>query len=604
MRRLLITLLFITAALAPSALASWGSSLPSACDQGDFFIRTDNTIWWCDSTNHWTVLPSSVAAASASDHSITPCGANTFATGLSTTWALTCNQPSASNLTDGTTGTGAVVRSTSPSVATPTVSGNLTVSGGNIVQTVSSGNIANTFTNTTASGNASTMQLTGNNTAGVTSNYWGVSHADSSQTTRWSWGFNASLALSWWSRQTSYPAGFTAGDVTQMTLDTSGNLTATGKLLGTGVDAINSGYQVELANDTTTGTAQRLLVKLTGSPSKVRTTATTDTAGALGICALGCSTSGAAVITLRGFETCTFDGATTAGDFVSISSSTAGNCHDSGSSRPTNATQIVGRVLSTNASGGTYTVWLTPDDTGTVSGACTNQAVTGVTLGTGIGCSTITSAFVNNTIAITGSDINTSSQVTATHLSSALPIAQGGTGAATAGAYTTFGNNTNSTAAPSFVSLPGKPQSFELNITNTAGTIQHRIYSDALVGTASNWADRVTGASGTLANTPQVNSSTGFTNGVGVDASALSHIVFNTAAQTSADLFGQCTVTYNDTATTDVRCALATTNINVNGTTQVRTSFWLLSGGSSFSVNTTNIATGKSISIRFNGYIK
>lgn len=46
---------------------------------------------------------------------------------------------------------------------------------------------------------------------------------------------------------------------------------------------------------------------------------------------------------------------------------------------------------------------------------------------------TITSSQVNNSIALTGTDINTSNQVTATHLASALPMAQGGTGVAVAG---------------------------------------------------------------------------------------------------------------------------------------------------------------------------
>jgi len=61
-------------------------------------------------------------------------------------------------------------------------------------------------------------------------------------------------------------------------------------------------------------------------------------------------------------------------------------------------------------------------------GTCTNQAVTAIsTLGVPT-CTTLTSAYVNNSIALTGTDINTSNQVIATHLSSALPINQGGTG--------------------------------------------------------------------------------------------------------------------------------------------------------------------------------
>lgn len=58
---------------------------------------------------------------------------------------------------------------------------------------------------------------------------------------------------------------------------------------------------------------------------------------------------------------------------------------------------------------------------------CTNQAVTAISALGVATCTTLTSAYVNNTIALTGTDINTSNQVTATHLASALPVAQGGT---------------------------------------------------------------------------------------------------------------------------------------------------------------------------------
>jgi hypothetical protein len=61
------------------------------------------------------------------------------------------------------------------------------------------------------------------------------------------------------------------------------------------------------------------------------------------------------------------------------------------------------------------------------AGACTNQAVTATVDNAGPTCTTLTSAYVDNTIAKTGADINTSNQVTATHLVAALPVAQGGT---------------------------------------------------------------------------------------------------------------------------------------------------------------------------------
>lgn len=66
-----------------------------------------------------------------------------------------------------------------------------------------------------------------------------------------------------------------------------------------------------------------------------------------------------------------------------------------------------------------------------VGGSCTNQVATAISSSAVPTCSTVTSAMVDASVAQTGTDINTSNQVTATHLASALPIAQGGTGSAT-----------------------------------------------------------------------------------------------------------------------------------------------------------------------------
>src|SRR5205807_8269442 len=75
--------------------------------------------------------------------------------------------------------------------------------------------------------------------------------------------------------------------------------------------------------------------------------ATSDTKGIVGVVVGGAGTTGNAQIGVAGVASCVFDNATTAGDYVSISSTTAGDCHDAGSTRPTSA-QILGLVLSTN----------------------------------------------------------------------------------------------------------------------------------------------------------------------------------------------------------------------------------------------------------------
>lgn len=116
-----------------------------------------------------------------------------------------------------------------------------------------------------------------------------------------------------------------------------------------------------VANDSGTGTATNLLAKLTGAPSTVRNAEITDTENALGICTSGCGTTGDATIAIAGQVDCAFDGSTTAGNYVVISATDAGKCHDAGSTFPTDKAAY-GRVLTTNVGAGTYAMTLmTPD---------------------------------------------------------------------------------------------------------------------------------------------------------------------------------------------------------------------------------------------------
>jgi hypothetical protein len=118
--------------------------------------------------------------------------------------------------------------------------------------------------------------------------------------------------------------------------------------LGTG-----NAMVIEIANASVTGTTVNKLAKLTGAPSTAVTAATTDSSRILGIVTGGAGTTGNAQIATDGIASCVFDGATTAGDYVQISSALAGDCHDAGSTRPTSG-QVLGMVLSTHGTGGTY----------------------------------------------------------------------------------------------------------------------------------------------------------------------------------------------------------------------------------------------------------
>ena len=129
-----------------------------------------------------------------------------------------------------------------------------------------------------------------------------------------------------------------------------------------------------IANEGSTGTTVNKLAKLTGAPSTAIITATTDspTATAIGIVTSGAGTTSNAAITYNGSVSCVFDGATTAGHTVGLSTTVAGDCHDLGATPPQG--QIVGTVTTTNGSGGTYAVLLNiPPDSSLPNPTATGQ---------------------------------------------------------------------------------------------------------------------------------------------------------------------------------------------------------------------------------------
>jgi hypothetical protein len=124
----------------------------------------------------------------------------------------------------------------------------------------------------------------------------------------------------------------------------------------TSFDTLTQGRQnFELCNDTTTGTMLNFLAVYNGATLACAVKAgTSSTDGVIGIVSNGSGTSGNAVITYRGYTQCSFDGGTTAGDYVVASTTNPGDCHDvTGGSRPS-AVQVLGRMESTNAGPGTY----------------------------------------------------------------------------------------------------------------------------------------------------------------------------------------------------------------------------------------------------------
>lgn len=113
---------------------------------------------------------------------------------------------------------------------------------------------------------------------------------------------------------------------------------------------------IAIVNAASTGTTASRLVKLTGAPSTAVIAGTADTTGIVGVCIAGCGTTGSATVQQYGQVTCDFDAATTAGGYVIPSTTTAGKCHDAGTTLPT--VQVIGVVPSTNGSAGAYSVTL------------------------------------------------------------------------------------------------------------------------------------------------------------------------------------------------------------------------------------------------------
>ena len=155
-----------------------------------------------------------------------------------------------------------------------------------------------------------------------------------------------------------YAQSNTCANNDQLVLNTSTKLY---QCITPGSQPAGTGTTMIVANAGTTGTTVNRFAKLTGAPSTALITATTDTENAIGIVTSGAGTTGNATITILGQASCQFDGATTAGDYVTISTATAGMCHDAGSTYPTSGATY-GRVLSTNGGAGTYVMELmTPD---------------------------------------------------------------------------------------------------------------------------------------------------------------------------------------------------------------------------------------------------
>jgi hypothetical protein len=135
-------------------------------------------------------------------------------------------------------------------------------------------------------------------------------------------------------------------------------------------DLTNQALVSEVANASSGGTALQKLAKL-GTTGAV-TALTSDTSGIIGCVIEDPGTTGYAQIAVGGQGPCTFDNATTIGDYVQISSTVAGDVHDAGATRPTSG-QIIGRSLTTFGSPGVENMLFYGPDQAPSSSAVTSS---------------------------------------------------------------------------------------------------------------------------------------------------------------------------------------------------------------------------------------
>ena len=158
-----------------------------------------------------------------------------------------------------------------------------------------------------------------------------------------------------------------------------------------------SSTEFTVPNASSTGTTINSLAILTGAPSTAVIATTANTGGVIGVVVSGAGTTGSATIQTNGEAYCNFDGATTAGDYVQISSLTDGDCGDTASASYPASGQVIGRVLSTNASAGRYALDLFPSEIKAASGGSGGFTQIGQTIVTGSPVSTITFSSIPGT---------------------------------------------------------------------------------------------------------------------------------------------------------------------------------------------------------------
>jgi hypothetical protein len=134
-----------------------------------------------------------------------------------------------------------------------------------------------------------------------------------------------------------------------------------------------SNANVIVLPNSSTGTTVNYLAKAvsTGTIEQAQTLSTSDIS-AIGIVVAGAGTTGSASISRSGEALCAFDGTVTLNDYVVPSTTTGGECHDSGSGTSCPSGQVIGRAV-LQTTGNNFYVLLGNDSCGFGPGAPINS---------------------------------------------------------------------------------------------------------------------------------------------------------------------------------------------------------------------------------------
>lgn len=141
-------------------------------------------------------------------------------------------------------------------------------------------------------------------------------------------------------------------------------------------------------------------------------------------------------------------------------------------------------------------------------------------------------------------------------------------------------------------------QIFKFQLTNNAGTIEHRIGSLRDVSQDSAFANKITGSTSTYNATPSgPDATTAFVAGAKIASLSTSFLIFNTASQTNTNNWSGFGVITDNSTGTALNVGMSYEPINVNGVTRYYLIAIFTNATTGAPYDLTTIALGKSIAV-------